>query len=117
MVTTWESAPSAVCSRPMPSDAFWLDWVRAEMFAPNPSAIERPAGSSAPELILNPVESCVRVFWRLFSVAESAFSATSEETLLRTLIIVLLLYQNPPAPSLVPSKVQNRYLGQVVFIT
>lgn len=64
-VVTCERAPSAVCRRPTPLEAFWLDWVRAAMLAPNPLAIERPAGSFAPELILNPVDSCWSVFCRL----------------------------------------------------
>jgi hypothetical protein len=44
IVVTWESAPSAVCNRPMPLDAFWPDCVSAEMLAPRPSAIDSPPG-------------------------------------------------------------------------
>ena len=44
--------------RPTPLEAFWLDWFRAAMLAPRPSAIERPAASSDPELILSPVDNC-----------------------------------------------------------
>jgi hypothetical protein len=39
------------------------------------SAIDNPAGSSEPELIFRPVESCVRVFCRLICVLDNAFSA------------------------------------------
>src|ERR1700678_2522029 len=38
---TCERAPSAVCSRPTPLEAFWVDWVRAAMLAPIPFAIQR----------------------------------------------------------------------------
>jgi len=94
MVTAWlssvvtcERAPSAVCNKPTPFEAFWLDWVRAAMLAPRPFAIDRPAGSFDPELILKPVDSCWRVLVKLACVEERAFSATREDTLLSTLII------------------------------
>jgi hypothetical protein len=61
--------------------------VSAAMLAANPLAMDMPAGSSAPELILNPVDNCVNVFCRDVCVDESAFSATRLETLFSTLII------------------------------
>jgi hypothetical protein len=57
------------------------------MLAPKPLAMDIPAGSSAPELILNPVDNSVRVFCRACCVEDSVFSATKLETLFRTLII------------------------------
>jgi hypothetical protein len=47
-----------------------------------------PAGSSAPELIFNPVDSCWRVLCRLACVFETAFSATSEEMLFRIVMLM-----------------------------
>src|SRR6202021_2225712 len=120
MVVTWESAPSAVCNRPTPFEAFWLDWVRAAMLAPKPLAIDRPAGSSAPELIFNPVDSCWRVLCRLVCVLETAFSATGEEMFLMTLMLICTapyidfrLHRTRPENV----EVQNRYLEQVVVGT
>ena len=55
------------------------------MLALRPSEMERPAASSAPELMREPEESC----WRLLAAAAlvmlSWFSASSAEMLLRML--------------------------------
>src|ERR1039458_9743316 len=53
-VVTCERAPSATCRRPTPSVALVSDCVSAVWLAASPSTNERPAASSAPELILDP---------------------------------------------------------------
>src|SRR5581483_6931848 len=60
------------------------------MLACMPFAIDRPAASSAPELIRKPVESCVNVFCRLACVADKECSALNAERLLRIVIATML---------------------------
>src|SRR5690242_6022656 len=72
---TCESAPSAVCSRPTPRLTLLADWVRADWLACRPLASERPAASSAPELIREPEESWVSTFCRLVCVLLRLFAA------------------------------------------
>src|SRR5271166_5109458 len=79
---------------PTPSVAFCTDWVNAVTFASSPLAIARPAGSSAPELMRWPVESCCRVLLRDICVEFNEFSACSEEMLFRMLNMVNLLRSN-----------------------
>src|ERR1700761_7212100 len=88
-VVTWERAPSAVCSRPTPFDAFCCDWVSAAMLDVMPLAMERPAGSSAPLLIFKPVDNSVRVFCSEVCVLFKAVSAVRSEMLFRTDIDML----------------------------
>jgi hypothetical protein len=86
------------------------------MFAPKPEAMERPAASSDPELIFNPVDSCRRVFCKEAWVEARAFSAPIWETLFSTLIIGIAPYIDFPLHRTrsVLKEVQNRYLEQVV---
>src|ERR1700756_5221425 len=65
---TCERAPSATCRSPTPSWALIWDCASAVAFACSPSTSDRPAASSAPELILEPEDSCCRVFDRLLLV-------------------------------------------------
>src|ERR1035437_5029100 len=59
-LVTCASAPSATSSRPTPSVAFVFDCVSADELAARPFTKERPAASSAPELILDPDDNCCR---------------------------------------------------------
>ena len=70
-VVTWASEPSATCKLPTPSFAFRADWLRAVILARKPSAIARPAASSAPLLIRDPDESRKRVRCRFDPVIAS----------------------------------------------
>src|ERR1700733_4427100 len=72
---TCEGAPSAVCSRPTPRLTLLADWVSADWLACRPLASERPAASSAPELMREPEESCVSTFCRLVCVLLRLFAA------------------------------------------
>ena len=74
-LVTWERAPSATWRKPAPSLALLDDWARAAELAWRPLAMERPAGSSAPELILDPEDNCVRTFCKLAWVWSRLFSA------------------------------------------
>src|SRR5579884_1259982 len=80
---TWERAPSATCSEPTPSFAFWMDWLSAAMFAERPFAMASPAGSSEPELMRCPVANCCRVVFISICVVPSADSACRAGMLLR----------------------------------
>src|ERR1039458_10429872 len=59
-LVTCERAPSATCNRPTPSWALVRDWARAVELACRPLTSERPAASSAPELILEPDDNRCR---------------------------------------------------------
>src|SRR3954470_18963159 len=65
---TCERAPSATCNRPTPSWALVCDWDKAVALAARPLIRERPAASSAPELIFDPEDNCCNVFDRLLLV-------------------------------------------------
>src|ERR1035437_11180340 len=64
-LVTWESAPSAVCNRPMPEVAKCEDWARAASLACRPSDKARTAASSATELLRDTAEGCCTVLYRL----------------------------------------------------
>ncbi len=83
-VVTCERAPSATCRRPTPSEALVTDCVSAVWLASRPSTNERPAASSAPELILDPEDNCCSVFERLLLVLVRLFSAYTAERLFKT---------------------------------
>src|SRR5579859_6464918 len=72
---TCERAPSATFKRPTPSLALVCDWARAAEFACSPSTRERPAASSAPELIFEPDDNCCSTVFRLLLVLFRLFSA------------------------------------------
>src|SRR5579863_378709 len=72
---TCERAPSATCGRPTPSVALVADWVRALELAWRPLMRERPAASSAPELMREPEDNCCRTVCRLLLVLFRLFSA------------------------------------------
>src|ERR1017187_5230738 len=74
-LVTCERAPSATCSRPTPSVALVADWVRAAELAARPFTSERPAASSAPELIFDPEDNWFNTFDRLLLVLLRLFSA------------------------------------------
>src|SRR5579864_4185247 len=84
-VVTCERAPSATCSLPTPSCALREDCVRAVMLACRPSAIARPAASSAPLLIRDPEDNWNSVLCRLLFVIPSSFCAASDAGLFRML--------------------------------
>src|SRR5579864_4124170 len=77
-VVTCERAPSATCSLPTPSLALRADWVRAVMLACRPSAMARPAASSAPELMREPEDRAYRVFCKLACVIDNWFCAARD---------------------------------------
>src|SRR3954471_10470217 len=81
---TCERAPSATCSRPTPSWALVCDWDSAVAFAARPLISERPAASSAPELILEPEDSCCRVLLRLLLVLFRLLAADIADRLFKT---------------------------------
>src|SRR5579863_2519280 len=81
---TCERAPSATCSRPTPSVALVCDWASACELAWRPLTSERPAASSAPELILEPEDNCWSVFDRLFCVLFRLLAAYIAERLFKT---------------------------------
>src|ERR1019366_4596485 len=62
---TCERAPSATFSRPTPSWVLVCDWARACELACRPLTSERPAASSAPELIFDPEDNCCSTLDRL----------------------------------------------------
>src|ERR1035441_2474714 len=64
-LVTCERAPSATCRRPTPSAELVSDWVSACWLACRPFTSERPAASSAPELIFEPEDNCCSVVFRL----------------------------------------------------
>src|SRR5450631_1274504 len=74
-LVTCERAPSATCNRPTPSVALVFDWLRAIWLACRPLTNERPAASSAPELIFDPEDNCCRTVERLLLVLLRLFSA------------------------------------------
>jgi hypothetical protein len=55
--------------------AFVFDWVNAEELAANPFTSDKPAASSAPELILDPDDNCCRTVCKLLFVLFRLFSA------------------------------------------
>ncbi len=85
-VVTWERAPSATCSLPVPSVAFCADWVRAVMLAFKPSAMASPAASSAPELMREPEDNSYSVFCKFICVIDNWFCAARDGMLFRILI-------------------------------
>src|SRR5208337_4648364 len=74
-LVTCESAPSATCRRPTPSAELVFDWVSAIWLAWRPLTSERPAASSAPELIFDPEDNCCSTVFRLDCVLFRLFSA------------------------------------------
>jgi hypothetical protein len=84
-VVTWAREPSATCRLPTPSFAFRADCVRAVMLARNPSAIARPAASSAPLLMRDPDESRNSVLCKFEPVIASWFWAARDGILFRML--------------------------------
>src|SRR5271165_1599551 len=88
-VVTAASEPSATCSSPTPSFALRADCVKAVMLAWRPSAIARPAASSAPVLMREPDDNWKRAFCRLLLVIVNWFCAASDAVLFRTLSDIL----------------------------
>ena len=88
-VVTCASAPSAVCSKPILLVAFCADCVSAPMLACMALAIDRPAASSAPELIFEPDDSCASALPRLAWALESWLWACSAEIFVRILRDIL----------------------------
>src|SRR5207237_7161541 len=86
---TLASAPPATCRLPRPSFAFRADWVRAVMFARNPSAIARPAASSAPLLMRDPDDIRNKVRCKLDPVIANWFCAARDGMLFRMLSAIL----------------------------
>jgi hypothetical protein len=74
-LVTCDRAPSATCSRPTPSVALVSDCVSAAEFAASPFTSERPAASSAPELMRDPDDNCCSTVCRLLFVLLRLFSA------------------------------------------
>src|ERR1019366_7538156 len=72
---TWARAPSATCSSPTPSVALVADCERALELACRPFTRERPAASSAPELMREPDDNCCRTVCKLLLVLFRLFSA------------------------------------------
>src|ERR1700691_654615 len=83
-LVTCERAPSATCSRPEPSVALVCDWVSAIWLASRPLTSERPAASSAPELIFEPGDNCCTILLRLLLLLFRLFSAYTADMLFRT---------------------------------
>src|SRR5580698_1064412 len=92
---------------PTPSLALRLDWLRPAMFACRPLTMDRPAASSDPLLIRKPFDSCSRFVFSALVVFEIAFSACSEETLLRIESMVLLLISNSACTE--PVRMRSRF--------
>src|SRR5581483_9717381 len=84
-VVTCERAPSPTCSLPTPSCALREDCVRAVMLACSPSAMARPAASSAPLLMRVPEDNWNSVFCKLLLVTPNWFCAASDAGLFRIL--------------------------------
>src|SRR5882724_6771907 len=93
-VVTCARAPSATCKAPTPLLAFCADCVRAVVFAFKPSAIAKPAASSAPELIREPEERRNKVFCKFWLVIDRLFCATNDGMLLRMLSAMCWLLLN-----------------------
>ena len=72
---TLDSAPSATWSSPTPSVALVVDCVSAAELAARPFISERPAASSAPELMRDPDDNCCSTVCRLLFVLFRLFSA------------------------------------------
>src|SRR5271165_7627355 len=100
-VVTCDMAPSATCSRPTPSVALRADWVRAVTLAARPSAIARPAASSAPELMREPEDSRSKVVFREAPVIDNWFCAARDVMLFRMLSAMrkLLAFRSRPPAS------------------
>src|SRR6516164_9605609 len=81
---TCERAPSATVNRPTPSVALVCDCARAVALAWRPLTSERPAASSAPELIFEPEDSCCRVLLRLLFVLFRLLAADIADRLFKT---------------------------------
>src|SRR5258708_9961687 len=81
---TCDRAPSATCNKPTPSVALVCDCDNAVALACRPLTSESPAASSAPELILEPEDSCCNVFDRLFCVLLRLLAAYIAERLFKT---------------------------------
>src|SRR5215469_12033967 len=81
---TCERAPSATCSRPTPSWALVCDCARAVALACRPLTSERPAASSAPELIFDPEDNCCSVLLRLLLVLFRLLAAYIADRLFKT---------------------------------
>src|SRR6266700_5740514 len=81
---TCERAPSATGNSPTPSWALVCDWARACELACRPLTSERPAASSAPELIFDPEDNCCSVFDRLFCVLFRLLAAYIADRLFKT---------------------------------
>src|SRR5579863_6577593 len=81
---TCERAPSATCRRPTPSVALVSDWVSAVWLAWRPLTSERPAASSAPELMREPEDNCCKTVCRLLFELLRLFSAYTAERLFKT---------------------------------
>src|ERR1035438_2427566 len=99
---TCERAPSATVNRPTPSWALVFDCERATEFACNPFTRERPAASSAPELIFDPEDNWFNTFDRLLLVLLRLFSAYIALRLFNTprdiafSLLDALIYSSPP---------------------
>src|ERR1039458_5221032 len=74
-LVTCERAPSATRNRPTPSWALVCDWARAVELACRPLTSERPAASSAPELIFDPEDNCCSTLDKLLLVLLRLFAA------------------------------------------
>ena len=74
-LVTCDRAPSATCSRPTPSAELVSDCVSAAEFAARPFTSDRPAASSAPELMRDPEDNCCNTVCRLAFVLLRLFSA------------------------------------------
>src|SRR5580700_10078619 len=83
-LVTCERAPSATWSRPTPSWELVCDWARAAELAARPLTSERPAASSAPELIFEPEDNCCSTVFRLLVVLFRLFSAYIADMLFKT---------------------------------
>src|SRR5271165_4824231 len=90
-------APSATCSRLTPSVALRADWVSAVTLAFSPSAMARPAASSAPELMREPEDNCRSVFCRELCVIFNWFCATRDVMLFKMLSAMERLLEFYPA--------------------
>jgi len=73
-LVTSASAPSGTCNRPTPSVALVPDWVSAAEFAASPFSGEKPAASSAPELMNEPEDNCCSIVNKLLFVLLRLFS-------------------------------------------
>src|ERR1035438_3396771 len=110
-LVTCERAPSATVNRPTPSVALVSDWVRACELACRPLTSERPAASSAPELIFDPEDNCCRTVDKLLLVLFRLFSAYTAEMLFKTPrdmgYSLLDAWICGPAPGVLPNILYN----------